>query len=59
MSNAPVLALPDFSKPFTTETDASSKGMEEVSQQNGLQSPSLLRHLNVGITTYWSMKRSD
>jgi hypothetical protein len=33
--SAPVLALLDFSKPFTVETNASSKGISAVLQQQG------------------------
>lgn len=33
MSSTPVLALPDFSKPFIVETDASSKGICVVPMQ--------------------------
>ena len=33
--SAPVLALPNFSLPFTIETDASAKGFGVVLQQQG------------------------
>lgn len=33
--SSPVLTLPDFTKPFTLETDASEKGIRAVLQQDG------------------------
>lgn len=35
LMNTPVLALPDFSQPFTLQTDASGKAIGAVLTQNG------------------------
>jgi len=55
LTSAPVLALVDFSKPFSVETDASGTGIGAVLMQNGHPLAYLSRALGPrsrGLSTY-------
>jgi hypothetical protein len=55
MSAPPVLGLPDFSKPFVIECDASDEGIEVVLMQNGQHLAYLsqgLKGKNLSLSTY-------
>ncbi|KAL0361148.1 UNVERIFIED_CONTAM: Retrovirus-related Pol polyprotein from transposon.6 [Sesamum radiatum] len=55
VSNAPLLALPDFSQPFIVETDVCGKGIGAVLMQGGRPIAYLSKALaakNMGLSTY-------
>ena len=55
LTSAPVLALPDFSQPFSVETDASGTGIGAVLMQHGHPLAYLSRALGPrsrGLSTY-------
>ncbi|KAK8696423.1 hypothetical protein V6N13_001558 [Hibiscus sabdariffa] len=58
MCFAPVLALSDFTQPFSLETDASSKGIGTVLTQNGRPIAYLSKALDLSILIFLFMKRN-